>query len=191
MDIQNIEISHHQFIEKMKQQDPHFFKKLGEGQEPSFFVISCGDSRTCPSVITGMPLGEMFSHRNIGNQVSLDDQSFQASLEFSLDVLKVKYIIVLGHTKCGGVTAARTGDYNEGMKGWIKKIEKSIETYVSTHDHPEARELEEHNVRQQVINLKNHPVYQRIGEGIPIIGLLFDVESGELKRVNEIAEKTT
>ncbi|PYZ92454.1 carbonate dehydratase [Salipaludibacillus keqinensis] len=165
----------------MTKKDPQFFSKLGEGQTPSFFVVSCCDSRTCPSTITGMPLGEMFTHRNIANQVIEEDESFRASLHYALDVLKVNYVIVLGHTRCGGVLAASTGVQHESMDGWLKHVRASLETFDQSKKDPEAIELEEHNVRQQVQNVKNHPVYQRKGQDVPVIGLLFHLESGELK----------
>lgn len=181
MDIHNLEAAHGDFFKKMKKEDPDFFRKLGEGQTPSFFVLSCCDSRTCPSTITGMPLGEMFTHRNIANQVTEEDDSFRASLHYALDVLKVCYIIVLGHTGCGGILAASKGVRHESLDGWLKYVRETLSTYEKIGDVSAAVELEKHNVSQQVANLQNHPVYQRKGEGVPVIGLLFHLESGELE----------
>jgi carbonic anhydrase len=184
MDIQHIEASHQHFLTKMKQEDPNFFTKLWEGQEPSFFVLSCCDSRTCPSTITGMPLGTMFTHRNIANQVVEEDDSFRASLHFALDVLKVDYLLIIGHTNCGGILAASTGVRHEAMNNWLDHVKKSIDSFDKTTLSPTAQELERHNVQQQITGLKNHPVYQKVGRGIPVVGMLFHLESGELEWIN-------
>ncbi|MCE7791646.1 carbonate dehydratase [Salipaludibacillus sp. CUR1] len=184
MEIRSLEVSHNQFMEKMKAEDPDFFKKLGEGQQPSFFVLSCCDSRTCPSTITGMPLGEMFTHRNIANQVTEEDDSFRASLHYALDVLGVNYVIILGHTNCGGILAASSGVQHESLDGWLKHVKATLDEYDKSKQAPTPAELEEHNVRQQIINVKNHPVYQRKGEGVPVIGLLFHLDSGELQWID-------
>ncbi|THG88660.1 carbonate dehydratase, partial [Alkalihalobacillus alcalophilus ATCC 27647 = CGMCC 1.3604] len=95
-----------EFIQRIKEQDPTFFDELKKGQTPEFFVLSCSDSRVSPSVITQMPLGHMFVHRNIANQVVTEDESFSASLYYALKHLKVKKIVIKGHTDCGGVKAA-------------------------------------------------------------------------------------
>ncbi len=169
-----------EFIQKLKGSDPHYFEKLREGQTPEFFVLSCSDSRVSPSVITQMPLGQMFVHRNIANLVDYDDESFSASLYYALQHLKVKKIFVKGHTECGGVKAAWGKEEEIELQGWISKIRKNI---PDRNKHLTLEELTKINVLNQIENLKKHPIYVKYGEGVEIVGWLFHVESGELERV--------
>ena len=171
-----------EFIRKIKEDDPFYFEELKKGQSPEFFVLSCSDSRVSPSVITQMPLGQMFVHRNIANQVDMEDESFSASLFYALKHLQVKRIIIKGHTDCGGVKAAWSGNEEKELRGWISKVKKSL---PNKHDEREISidELTKINVLQQVEHLKQHPVYQAYGQDVEIAGCLFHVESGELERI--------
>lgn len=171
-----------EFIRKIKEQDPFFFDELKKGQTPEFFVLSCSDSRVSPSIITQMPLGQMFVHRNIANQVVTEDESFSASLYFALEHLKVKKIIIKGHTECGGIKAAWLDNDEEELQGWISKIRKS---FPNKHDIKEISldELAKNNVLKQVEHLKQHPIYKAYGNDVEVRGCLFHVESGELERL--------
>jgi carbonic anhydrase len=169
------------FIRKIKEQDPFYFDELKKGQAPEFFVLSCSDSRVSPSVITEMPLGNMFIHRNIANQVVAEDESFSASLYYALKYLKVKKIIIKGHTDCGGIKAAWSETADEELQGWISNVRKNLleKTEVETS----INELAKMNVIKQVEHLKNHPIYQSYGNDVEVRGCLFHVESGELERL--------
>lgn len=171
-----------EFIRKIKEQDPFFFDELKKGQAPEFFVLSCSDSRVSPSIITQMPLGQMFVHRNIANQVVTEDESFSASLYFALEHLKVKKIIIKGHTECGGIKAAWLDNDEEELQGWISKIRKSL---PNKHDIKEISldELAKINVLKQVEHLKQHPIYKAYENDVEVRGCLFHVESGELERL--------
>lgn len=171
-----------EFIQKVKESDPNFFKELQKGQTPEFFVLSCSDSRVSPSVITQMPLGHMFVHRNIANQVNVNDESFSASLYYALKHLMVREIIIKGHTDCGGVNAAWAENKEEELKCWLKHVKGSLPD-KNTHSDLSLDELAKINVIKQVERIKNHPIYQKYGEGVDVIGCIFHVDSGELERV--------
>ena len=171
-----------EFIRKIKEHDPTFFEELKKGQNPEFFVLSCSDSRVSPSVITQMPLGQMFVHRNIANQVATEDESFSASLYYALKHLKVKKIIIKGHTDCGGVKAAWSGNDEVELKGWISKVRNSLPEKSATEE-ISLNELTKINVLKQVEHIQDHPIYKEYGQDVDVMGWLFHVETGELKRV--------
>jgi carbonic anhydrase len=178
-----IEENNRQFVNRIKEEEPNYFDELKKGQHPDYFVLSCSDSRVSPSVITNMPLGHMFIHRNIANQVSTHDASFSAGLYYALAHLKVKFILVEGHTDCGGVKAAWQGNDEGNLRTWLSYIRKSLPEKDEVNKLTEDN-LAKINVLKQVENLKNHPVYKTHGQGVEIIGSLFHVESGELEVLN-------
>lgn len=173
-----------EFIQEFLSENPDYFKKLKEGQNPDFFVIACSDSRVSPSVVAKMPPGHFFTHRNIANQVSEDDESFNAGLYYALKHLKVKTVMVKGHTACGGVAAAWNENDESELQPWLSKVKESLPEKGGNQDwSPE--ELSRRNVLKQVNNLKNHPIYQKYGQDVKILGVLFHLESGKLEKVTE------
>lgn len=178
-----------EFINKIKEINPHYFDELKRGQSPEYFVLSCSDSRVSPSVITQMPLGKMFIHRNIANQVDINDESFSAGLYYALKHLKVKKIIIEGHTDCGGVKAVCTANNEEHLKIWLQTVKEGLPASEELERYSEE-ELSRLNVISQVKRLKDHPVYKEYGEDVEIIGCLFHVESGELEWLELDINKT-
>lgn len=172
------------FVKKMLQGGSHYFETLIQGQAPEFFVLSCSDSRVSPSVITQMPLGHLFVHRNIANQVHPEDESFSASLYYALKHLKVKKIVIQGHTGCGGVTAAWQNNDEPQWQKWLNHIRAGL----PKDGEYSIDELAKINVLQQVEELKRHPVYQQYGEGVEIIPCLFHLETGELECLSAVSE---
>lgn len=183
MDSKELTKNNEMFIRNKKQADPNYFEKLRKGQTPEFFVLACSDSRVSPSVITQMPLGEMFIHRNIANQVNADDESFSTSLYYALVHLKVKKIIVKGHTDCGGVKAAWNKVDDVELGGWLGKIRMELPNR-DHNGHLSLDELAKDNLINQIKNIKQHPIYLEYGQSIEILGALFHVESGELEWVS-------
>ncbi|WP_173917555.1 carbonic anhydrase [Halobacillus sp. Marseille-Q1614] len=171
------------FSSKILEQDPAYFEDLQAGQSPDYFVISCSDSRVSPSVISNSPLGTMFVHRNIANQVRKDDDSLAASLYYALVHLKVKKIIIKGHTGCGGVAAAQGGNEEPHLKGWIKGIKEGFSSQGYSADN-DLQELVKANVKAQVEQMKNHPVYKEYGGNTEVAGYLFDLGSGKLEQLD-------
>ncbi|WP_100398150.1 carbonic anhydrase [Bacillus sp. FJAT-44742] len=172
-----------EFIKEIKKEDPSYFDRLKEGQSPEYFVIACSDSRVCPSVITQMPLGNLFIQRNIANQVNENDESLTASLYYALKHLKVEKIIIKGHTGCGGVKAAAEGNDEPELKDWIDSIQSSLPAEKTDHS---LDDLAKVNVLAQVEKLKQHPTYIKHGKGVPVIGCMFHVETGELEELETV-----
>lgn len=171
-----------EFIRKIKEINPDYFDELKKGQTPEFLVLSCSDSRVSPSVITQMPLGKMFVHRNIANQVVTEDESFSASLYFALKHLKVKKIMIKGHTGCGGIRTALADEDEEELRWWLTNVRNSLPNKHERNSFS-LDELAKFNVLKQIENLKQHPIYQTFGAGVKVCGYLFYVESGELEKL--------
>ncbi|GAE34021.1 carbonic anhydrase [Halalkalibacter akibai] len=177
--MEKLKENNRQFVSERLEHDPSYFHQLKQGQHPDYFVLSCSDSRVCPSVITKMPLGNLFSHRNVGNQVSENDESFRSSLYFALKVLKVKKILIIGHTGCSGVKFALEDHIDDEVVGWINQIKASLPKERTRQ--LSLEKLAEINVIAQTKNLKKHPLYLKYGERVTVIGCLFHVESGDLE----------
>lgn len=171
-----------EFIQKIKKQNPSYFDELKKGQSPEYFLLSCSDSRVSPSIITQMPLGQLFVHRNIANQVVKEDESFSASLYFALQHLGVKQLIIKGHTGCGGVKAAWEDNEEPELHKWLAHIRKGLPE-KKAGENPDLDELAKINVLKQVEKLLAHPIYQKYGQETEVTGFLFHVESGELEQV--------
>lgn len=170
------------FVEQVA---PEHLDALSQGQQPGCFVIACSDSRVSPSVITQAPLGSMFVHRNIANQVTEADASLTAGLYYALAKLKVGRIVVKGHTGCGGVAAAAGGEGAPELQGWLGHIRESL----AGHEGMAADDLARVNVVQQVERLKAHPVYRDHGQGVAIEGYLYHIETGRLELVTRVASR--
>lgn len=159
--------------------DPQYFEELSQGQQPHCLMLACSDSRVAPSVITQAPLGTMFVHRNIANQVLAGDVSFEASLWYALTRLKVRRIVIKGHTGCGGIAAAREGEAPPVLEGWLKHIRAGLPEDPAAPPNDLARQ----NVLEQVRRLKAHPIYQTHGQEVSIEGYLLHLETGLLEHL--------
>ena len=169
------------FVQSVEEHE-EWFRALTKGQSPDVFMLACSDSRVSPSIITNAPLGTVFIHRNIANQIDLEDKSFAASLYYALHVLKVKEVAVKGHTNCGGIQAACAGVQDEEIANWLDNVQDAIESKQQEGER-DLDELAKHNVLQQVERLKNHPVYQKYGENAHICGYLYHMETGQLEKL--------
>ena len=109
------------WAESMERDRPGFFPALAKGQAPEYLWIGCSDSRV-PSAVLDLPPGEVFVHRNIANVVSADDVSCQSVIQYAVDVLQVKHIIVCGHTGCGGVEASLGGPLGGAIESWLDNV---------------------------------------------------------------------
>lgn len=146
--------------------DPEFFERLAHVQTPEFLWIGCSDSRVPPNEITGTRPGEIFIHRNIANMVVHTDLNLLAVLEYAVNHLKVKHIIVCGHYNCGGVKAAMT-QHNFGIiNKWIRNIKDVYRIHRQEIDALPSEEertnrLVEFNVIEQVNNLAKTSIVQK------------------------------
>lgn len=173
-------------------QDADFFKKLAEGQSPEYLYIGCSDSRATAEELMGMKPGEVFVHRNIANVVNTLDMSSTAVIQYAVEHLKVKHIIVCGHYGCGGVKAAMTPQDMGLLNPWLRTIRDVYRTHQKELDeidceHQRYRRLVELNVQEQCINvIKMASVQERyIVDHYPIVhGWVFDISTGELIDLN-------
>lgn len=147
--------------------DPEFFKRLADLQTPEFLWIGCSDSRVPANEITGTQPGEIFVHRNVANLVVNTDVNLLSVLDYAVNHLKVKHVIVCGHYGCGGVKAASTrNDFKAVLNMWLRNIKDVIRLHRNELDSIENENarvdrLVELNVQEQVFNLAKTSIIQR------------------------------
>ena len=172
-----------------KRADPEYFRRLSRLQAPEYMWIGCSDSRVAANVIAGMQPGEVFVHRNVANLVNPGDLNCLSVVQFAVDVLKVKHIIVCGHHRCGGVQAALEGTRHGLIDYWLHPVrdlaEKHADPLAKLHDH-DARwnRLCELNVVEQVRQLGDSPIVRDAwarGQPLTIHGLVYSLEDGLLR----------
>lgn len=112
--------------------NPEYFKELKVGQNPKALLLGCSDSRVSPSQVFGTALGEFFIHRNIANVVSHTDLNFLSVMQYAVEVLGVRDIIVYGHFGCGGIKAAYENKANGLIDNWLANIKDVIRQYKKT-----------------------------------------------------------
>jgi carbonic anhydrase len=166
--------------------DPDFFRRLERQQAPEFLWIGCSDSRVPANEIVGLDPGELFVHRNVANLAPPQDANYLSVLQFSVEVLKVRHIIVVGHYGCGGVAAAIDGERRGLVDHWLHPIR---ETYAD-HTHelealPEGRarldRLVELNVLRQVKNVASDVFVQDAwarGQELSVHGWVYSLSNG-------------
>jgi carbonic anhydrase len=146
------------------QDDPEYFSRLAHLQTPEFLWIGCSDSRVPANEITGTHPGEIFVHRNIANMVVHTDLNMLSVLQYAVDVLKVKHVIVCGHYGCGGVKAAM-GNHSYGIiNKWLRNIKDVYrfhrEEIDGLDENAKVNKLIELNVKEQVLNLAKTSIIQ-------------------------------
>ena len=114
------------WVQETLELDPEYFEKLAKGQTPPVLWIGCSDSRVPANQVTGTLPGEVFVHRNIANVVSHTDLNLLSVMDFAVNVLKVRYIIVAGHYKCGGIAAALTSKQFGVIDNWLRTLKMFI-----------------------------------------------------------------
>jgi carbonic anhydrase len=176
------------------QDDPEFFKRLSSLQAPEFLWIGCSDSRVPADMITGTQPGEIFVHRNIANLVVNTDINLLSVLQYAVEVLKVRHVIVCGHYGCGGIKAAMDQHYYGIINHWLKNIKDIYRLHRDEIDAIEgekerANRLTELNVQEQVFNLAKTSIIQSAwkNEKRPHLhGWVYGLENGLIKPVYEM-----
>ncbi len=172
--------------------DPDYFTGLAAQQAPEYFWIGCSDSRVPANVVAGLAPGEVFVHRNVANVVHSSDMNLLSALEFAVDALKVREIIVCGHYGCGGVQAA-TEDLPHGLADhWLEPIRRlarqySVDLSRSTNHEARRDKLAELNVIEGVMRVAETPILQRTwanGSEIAVHGLIYGLRDGLLHDLN-------
>jgi carbonic anhydrase len=175
-----------EWVASMIKSDPEFFNRLANQQSPEYLWIGCSDSRVPANQITGLAPGEVFVHRNIANVVVHTDLNALSVIQFAIDQLKVKHIIVVGHYGCGGVRAAMENVRIGLADNWIRHVKDVHDkhgTYLGRLTNPTERldRLCELNVIEQVVNVCQttsvQDAWQR-NQPVTIHGWVYGVEDG-------------
>ena len=176
-----------QWIANKLSVDPTYFDKLAKGQAPDYLYIGCSDSRVTAEELMGVEPGEVFIHRNIANMVISIDLNVMSVLNYAVDHLKVKHIIVCGHYACGGVRAAMQSADLGLLNPWLRNIRDVYRTHrkeliAITDEAKRYDRLVELNVQEQCVNLiKTAEVQKAIRDrGLTVHGWVFDIHTGKL-----------
>jgi carbonic anhydrase len=172
--------------------DPTFFTRLASQQSPGFLWIGCADSRVPANEIVGLDPGELFVHRNVANVVVHTDLNCLSVLQFAVDVLQVRHVIVCGHYGCGGIHAAVEKHSHGLIDNWLRHVqdvERDYEDELALIADPQAREnrLCELNVAEQVRNIARTTIVQdawRRGHDVQLHGWIYGLKDGLLTDLN-------
>ena len=178
--------------------DPDFFNRLANIQSPEYLWIGCSDSRVPANEITGTQPGEIFVHRNIANMVVHTDLNLLSVLQYAVEVLKVKHIIVCGHYGCGGVKAAMTQQSLGIINKWLRNIKDvyrihSSEVEKITDENERLNKMVEFNVQEQVLNLAKTSIVQKAWkhENAPHLhGWVYGLHNGIINPILEMPAGT-
>ncbi|HYJ65845.1 MAG TPA: carbonic anhydrase [Parafilimonas sp.] len=181
-----------EWAKEMEQNNPGYFKRLAQLQTPEFLWIGCSDSRVPADRITGTQPGEIFVHRNIANMVIHTDVNLLSVLDFAVNHLKIKHVIVCGHYGCGGIKAAITNhDYKYVLNMWLRNIKDVYSLYKDELDDIKDEEqktnrLVELNVKEQVLRLAKTSIIQRAWKynNRPMLhGWVYGLKDGIIKTI--------
>jgi carbonic anhydrase len=170
-------------------QQPDFFERLSHQQSPEYLWIGCADSRVPANQIVGLLPGELFVHRNVANVVVHTDLNCLSVLQFAVDVLRVKHVMVVGHYGCGGVAAAMRNDKLGLIDNWLRHVQDVAARHrnaLEALENAEARadRLCELNVIEQALNVCQTTIVQDAwarGQELTIHGLIYRLQDGLLR----------
>ncbi len=177
---------------RVREKSPDFFTNLAEQQSPEYVWIGCSDSRVSASNIVGLKPGEIFVHRNIANLVVHTDMNCLSVLQFAVEVLQVKHIIVCGHHHCGGVKAALESKRHGLIDNWLRHIQDTANLYQEelvkiADDGERVNRLCELNVVKQVLNVGETTIVQDAwerGQNVRVHGWIYSLTDGIIKDLN-------
>jgi carbonic anhydrase len=182
------------WADRIRQADPQFFAKLSQQQSPQYLWIGCSDSRVPANEIVGLLPGELFVHRNVANMVVHTDLNCLSVMQFAVDVLKVRHIIVCGHYGCSGVRAALHDERHGLVDNWLRHVQDV------RHEHekrlepvPEAGRTDllcELNVIEQVANVCRTSILEDAwtrGQAVAVHGWIYGLNDGLLRNLNTTA----
>lgn len=180
------------WIHQKTSQDPRYFKELAKDQDPEYLWIGCADSRVPANEIVGLDAGELFVHRNVANIFPHTDFNCLSVLEFAVNIVQVKHVIVCGHYGCGGVKAAMEDHHLGLVDNWLRNIRDVYARYKEelegiTNEKARYNRLVELNVLQQVLNVCHTTIVQEAWfrkQPLMVHGWVYDLESGLLKDLN-------
>lgn len=178
-----------QWVRDRLEQDPEYFERLSRGQSPQFLWIGCSDSRVPANEITNTQPGDIFVHRNIANMVVHSDMNMLSVLDYAVNILKVKHVIVCGHYGCGGVKAAMDNQQYGLVDNWLRFIKDVYRTHhheLEAIKDPEKRfnRFAELNVIEQVFDLTKTTIIQnawRERNEPKVHGWIYELKTGLIK----------
>ncbi len=189
-ELQHLMENNRRWAETMSRDDPQFFPRLAAQQSPEYLWIGCADSRVPANEIVGLLPGELFVHRNVANLVVQQDLNCLSVLQYAVEVLKVKHIIVCGHYGCGGVAASLENRDHGLIDNWLRSIK---EVYLRHRERidalpPERRvdTLCELNVLSQMANVAHTTVVQKAwarGQALSVHGWIYGLSDGRLRQL--------
>jgi len=173
---------------QITQSDPTFFQKLSQQQSPEFLWIGCSDSRVPANEIVGLLPGELFVHRNVANLVIHTDMNCLSVVQYAVEVLKIKHIIVCGHYGCGGIKAAIDNRSHGLIDNWLRHIRDIYRKHLDelmriTDKNKQIDRLCELNIVEQVANIGNMTTVQdawKKGQPLSIHGWIYGISNGIL-----------
>jgi carbonic anhydrase len=177
------------WADRMRAEDPAFFEKLAEQQSPRYLWIGCSDSRVPANEIVGLLPGEIFVHRNVANVVVHTDLNCLSVIQFAVETLGVKHIIVCGHYGCGGVRASMESDNHGLIDNWLRHIQDVQQKHqallsIAGDDRARFARLCELHVIEQVVNVCQTTVVRgawRRGQPLTVHGWIYGLEDGLLR----------
>lgn len=176
-----------QWAAGIKEADPEFFLRLSRQQNPQYLWIGCSDSRVPATDIVGLKPGDLFVHRNIANLVIHTDLSVLSVIQYAVEVLQVKHIIICGHYGCGGVKAAMDNRSHGLIDNWLRNIKDVYRYHQAAVDtlaeDEKIHRLCELNVVEQVANLCHTTIVQNAwkgGQDLTVHGWIYSIEDGTL-----------
>ena len=190
-DLKSLFANNIEWADQIKAEDPQFFDKLVAQQNPEYLWIGCADSRVPANEIVGLLPGELFVHRNVANLVIQTDLNCLSVLQFAVEYLKVKHIMITGHYDCGGVKAAMEHKQLGMLDYWVRNVRDVYfaqqETLDAIDDHSQRIDrLCELNVVQQVANVSHTNIVQNAwaqGQPLTIHGWIYSVKDGLLRKL--------
>jgi len=178
-----------EWVSEKTSKDPQFFSRLKDIQKPDYLLIGCSDSRVPPDQLTKTQPGQIFIHRNVANLVVNTDLNVMSVLQYAVEVLKVKHVIVMGHTRCGGVIASLTNQKFGLIDNWLRNIKDVYRLHkdevdsITEYDKKLNRMIEL-NVIEQTLNIcKTSIIQDAWAKGVPVHvhGWICDIETGLIK----------
>lgn len=176
--------------ERVTAGEPAFFERLARQQAPEYFWIGCSDSRVPANQIMDLPPGEVFVHRNIANVVSPSDLNLLSVLQYAVEVLRVKHIIVCGHYGCGGIRASTSNRDHGLIDNWLNHIRLvrrlHAADYEATADGQKLDRLTELNVVEQTRNVATTTIVRNAwtrGQGLLLHGIVYSLADGVLRHL--------
>ncbi|MFK5975512.1 MAG: carbonate dehydratase [Sulfurovum sp.] len=184
------------WAESVTKADPQFFHRLSLQQNPKYLWIGCADSRVPANQIVDLPPGDVFVHRNIANVVVHTDLNALSVIQYAVEVLKVKHIIVCGHYGCGGVKASMDNKDHGLIDNWLRHIVDvqrfhEIELDAIKDEKQKFDRLCELNVKEQVRNVMNITIVRnaiKSGQDLTIHGMIYDIKDGLLRDCSSVKD---